>query len=130
MNKEQREQIAAIVYDMQKSYNVEVDNATRFGRMMSQYSDSSMFFLDACAEALEEWNDHRASALCRRVSSGYINVNAALCSGELLEVLKLAAMYLHNADRELKSGKTLRQIVSGAIDKSEGKDKEWEYWKS
>lgn len=37
---------------------------------------------------------------------------------ELLKAITIAEKYLYNADRELKSGKTLRQIVQEAIKKA------------
>jgi len=46
------------------------------------------------------------------------NAKLIVAAPELLEALTIAEKYLHNADRELRSGKTLRQIVSMAIKKA------------
>jgi len=43
------------------------------------------------------------------------NLKLMVSSPELLKALTIAEKYLHNADRELKNGKTLRQIVQEAI---------------
>lgn len=46
------------------------------------------------------------------------NAELIAAAPELLKALIIAEKYLHNADRELKSGKTLRQLVNQAINKA------------
>ena len=52
------------------------------------------------------------------LETGNLNAKLIVSAPDLLEALQVAEKYLHNADRELRIGKTLRQIVREAIKKA------------
>ncbi len=133
MDKADHKTLAAIVKKHAERYNCPVSEAQKFGIMMAGYSDSGKFFLEAAAEALEDWNSHGAAAICRRLCNGSLGANSALAAMELQDAAQdaLDCLEAHMTDEDQEEGGCAYaaiEKIKAVLRNVRGENQAWRFW--